>query len=177
MSKLNLINKLENNHSLTATLLIANACAENPRLVEELFKIIDGSNKILSQRAAWPIGHIAITNPHILLPYTAKLISLLKKENLHQAVYRNAMKALSVMDTDEEFAVELIDLSFNIIVNEGQAIATRSYAMDLALKQCLPYIELTNELGLLTSTLIDHKSAAIRSKSKQLSKAIKKARP
>jgi hypothetical protein len=176
MAPQNIKTLLENSHSLTTTLLIADACVKNHQLIKELFLLINRNDKILSQRAAWPIAHLAKKRPDILAAFIPQLISLLKTTNLHQAVYRNALKALSLIEISEKYTGNVFDLALGVITNEKQSIAARSYAMELALKCCLPYVELTKELELIITSLINHKSAAIRSKSKQLSKDIKKAR-
>lgn len=136
---------LENSHSLKTTLLIADACVKNHQLIKELFLLINGNDKIVSQRAAWPIAHLAKRRPDILAAFTPQLISLLRTTNLHQAVYRNALKALSLIEISDKYTGKAIDLAFGVITSEKQSIAARSYAMELALKCCLPYFELTKE--------------------------------
>ncbi|MCC6371258.1 MAG: hypothetical protein IT236_09660 [Bacteroidia bacterium] len=171
---MNIAHKLETEHSKSLTTAIVNYVGDDRLRLKELMAVFFGTDKLLSQRAAWPVRYVFEAHPHLLSAYYKKLIEALQIPNQHPAIYRNVLRALQTAPVPQKYQGILVDLCFNFIKNETQALATRAFAITVAANICKHYPELKNELNLLLNELAALPQApAIRVRTKTALKELK----
>ena len=146
---MNILNELESGHSKQITNKIIHYVGRDKTRFEELMAIFLSDDKKLQQRAAWPLSFLAEGNPRLIEPYLKKLIKLLDKKGIHQAVARNIMRIFQQYDMPEKYHGVLIDKCFQFILSPTTAIAIRAFSITTATHLSLPYPELRKELGLV----------------------------
>ncbi len=75
------------------------------------------NEKVIAQRAAWVISTVAQQHPESMFPYLKKIIKHLHQDGLHDAVKRNGVKVLEVIDFPKSLNGVAADLCFKLLSN------------------------------------------------------------
>lgn len=124
---------------------IARYVAINPEALDELMECFFADQYRLCQRAAWPVGKLADTNPDLLLPYLPKMLSNLEHP-IHDAVIRNTVRILQSITIPEDLIGEVYDICFHYLQDPKYAVAIRVFAMTVLTNIALRFPELKEEL-------------------------------
>lgn len=161
-------------HSKRATNLIINYVGSNAKRFNELLDLILGNDKILAQRASWPLGYIIEQHPEIAEPHWNLLLNKLA-ESPHVAYTRAVYRGLSTIKTlPNEIHGKVVDLCMNCIISINQPTAARVYAMYTMLNMVHIYPDLKEELWLRVEPLLQHELPSIRAASKKVIKQLQK---
>lgn len=167
--------RLESEHSKTLTLAIIKYVGDDSRRFKILIDLLLGSDLVLSQRASWPLGYVAIEHPKLVKPYLSRLIKKLAEPNNHPAITRSILRVFQEMEIPEKHRGTLVDLTFKFILNESAPIATRAFSITVAARICKHYPELKNELLLILNDVWERPhapaiAARIKSSLKELNR-------
>jgi hypothetical protein len=125
--------------------LISTAAIEDASIVKALIQLMDKGSPRLSQNAAWPICHITDANPFVFAKHQKKLLSLLKRTDVHPAVHRNVIRIFHYLKVDTKLEGELLDICFHFLDVKETPIAVQHLSMHILLKMTKQYPELLNE--------------------------------
>jgi hypothetical protein len=125
--------------------LITAAALEDASIVKELIQLIDKGESKLSQNAAWPICHITDANPTVFAKHQKKLLSLLKRKDVHPAVHRNVIRIFHYLSVDTKLEGQLLDICFHFLDVKETPIAVQHLSMHILWKMTKKYPELLNE--------------------------------
>jgi hypothetical protein len=129
---------------------------EDKKRYKQLMQFFLNADPRLCQCAAWSVSLAGIAQPQLVNGYFSALIDKLKQPGQHAAVYRNILRLFEAIKIPEKYHVLLIDQCFKIIADPSQAVAVVAFAISVATKLCLPFVELKNELRLLLLELTAH---------------------
>lgn len=135
-------------HSKKMAIAIANEIISSETKKEELIDLVVQNEKIIAQRASYALATASDINKKIYnnLKDQQKLLQLVKAKNVHNAVHRNALKALYNCKLEEEIEVELMEECYKILLHPKEKNAIRVYAIQIIAKIAKPYPELQREL-------------------------------
>jgi len=165
---------LTKEHSKRATNLVVETVGKNPNQFNELLLLLFGRDKVLAQRASWPLGYIIEKHPEIAKPHWNLLIDKLSVSP-HVAYTRAVYRGLSmVKKLPNEIHGMVVDLCMNTIVSINQPTAVRVYAMYTMLNLVNLYPDLKDELLLRIEPLLNNELPSIRAASKKVIKQLQK---
>ena len=160
-------------HSLSVTLLVTDRILKQPELLKELFKLLKNGTATEKQRAAWPLGHIALADVSLFKPYLNSLIQLLD-DNSHDAIKRNALKVLELSTLPKQIHAQVIEKCFPILINRSEPVAIRVYAMGILFQLCKTYPELSYELKSVIEADMEYGTPGYQSRGRKVLAGLKK---
>lgn len=153
MDNMDIQKQLETAHSRANTLVIVKYIGNDKERFKLLMDIFRSGEYRLTQRAAWPLSYIGISNPELVKPYVEKLIGMLMETKHHPAIPRNILRLFQDTEIPEKYHGRLIDICFQFIINQTQPLAVRAFAITVASKICTKYPELKKELLMILNDL------------------------
>ncbi len=161
-------------HSKEQTLMITNYIGKSQKRFDQLMDLFLGDEYRVTQRAAWVVSHCADAYPKLIQPHLKRILDNLERPNLHDAIKRNTLKALSEWDLPEELLGQAATISFDLLASPTEAIAIRVHAMTIIYNICHKEPDLADELRLLIEDGMEHGSAGFRSRGKRILKGLDK---
>jgi len=101
-----------------------------------------------------------------------KLVSNLKKPNLHDAVKRNTVRMLQSVSIPEKYEGEIMEICFKYIESPKEAVAVKAFSLAILEKLAKKYPEIIPEVKLLIEDQMPHQTAAFKTRSKKFLKAV-----
>jgi hypothetical protein len=123
----------------------------------------------LSMRAARIIELCMPKHINLFKPHIDKIIRLLPSVKV-DGLKRNFLKifADSPIYMDEELSGQLVDLAFNYLGDQKQAISVRAYAIDILVRFVRIYPEMKPELIAILESMYTDASVGLRLKSRKI---------
>jgi len=167
---MNLLTALEKEHSKALTTKIVKYIGADKKRFAELMKIFFGSEYRITQRAAWPMSYCVRNHPELIHPYYKKLLVMLRKPGVHDAVIRNIVRLLQDVDIPKRYQGEIMDACFNFITSNDTAVAIKAFSLTILQNLSKVYPEILPELKLVIEERWEHETAAFRSRAKKILK-------
>jgi hypothetical protein len=168
---------LTKEHSKRLTNLIVETVGNNPKQFDELLLILFGKDKLIAQRASWPLGYIIEKYPELVEAHWNILLDKLSLSP-HVAYTRAVYRGLStVKSLPNEIHGKVVDLCMNTIISINQPTAARVYAMYAMLNMVHIYPDLKDELWLRVEPLLQHDLPSIKAGAKKVLKQLRKINP
>ncbi len=104
---MNLREEILKEHSKNQCNKIVQWVGTSQKRFEELFNLFLYDEYRVVQRASWPVSTCVIDNPKFIKNNFAKLISNLRKPNLHNSIKRNSIRLLQHVEIPENFQGEV----------------------------------------------------------------------
>ena len=156
------------------TMAIVNYVGDDANKMKVLMSFVCGHNKLLVQRATWPLGYIVIEHPHLVLPHLETLLSGLTTAP-HSAYKRNVLKVLREMkNIPEKYHSSIINHCFNFILQRNDPAAVIAFSVIILGKFYHIYPEIGGEILAAIEPLQHHELPSIRNSSIKLMKHIHK---
>jgi len=146
---------------------VAKVIGNDTDLFNELMDLLFLGKPPLPLRASWVVSTVTDIHPGLLAPYTTRIIKNLKSFS-HTGVHRNLLRQLAKTEVTEELQGELFDLCYQWLFSRNEPPAVKVHCMQILFNISEKEPDLKPELRLVFEELIQHESAAIRSRSRQL---------
>jgi hypothetical protein len=161
-------------HSKKQTMRIVNFIGGDKKRFKTLFDIFLNGAYRVTQRAAWPLGYVAIEHPELIHPHLSKLIEKLAQKDLHPSIPRNILRILQEIDIPEKHHGRLVDICIGFITDARNPAAIRAFSMTVAAQICKNYPELSKELRMIFSEMVKYpQQPAISSRLRSAGKLLK----
>ena len=147
--------------------LIAHYIGTDELKFGELMELLFHAKAPLPQRAAWVVTHLADKHPELCLPYIEQLITNLEKFD-HTGIHRCLLRVIAETVVPESLQGQLYDLCYRWLLDKHTPIAVKVNCMQILFNISEAEPDLKHELRLLIEEMIDHESAAIKSRSRYL---------
>jgi hypothetical protein len=170
---MNIKEALLEEHSKNQTIKIVKYIGSDSERFAVLVKIFLGDDRLLTQRAAWAVSYCAQQQPQLIKPYLPKLVKLLDKKDLHDAVKRNTLKILETIPVPKALQGQVANACFRFLLSQ-EPIAMKAYSMTVLLNICKEEPDLKNELRLVIGEMLPLGSAGIRSRGKRVLRELEK---
>jgi hypothetical protein len=146
---------------------IAHYIGSDAILFKELVELVFKANPLLQMRASWVISIITDKYPDLLKPYIKKLVNQMDLFE-HSGIRRNLLRYISSIDIPSPLEGRLYDLCFLYLNSRSEPPAVKVHCMQVLFNIAQKEPDLKNELRLVIEELINHESAAIKSRSRHL---------
>ncbi len=156
-------------HSKSNVVAVVRLIGEDEILFKELMEIFfDRKNMDMARRAAWIIRNSIHSYPHLMEPYTGRMIRYLRHHGLHDAIKRNTLGVLLETGIPGEWIGEITDLCFTYLENRRESIAIRAFSMRILYQVGKRFPEINRELQLILQDLYQYGSAGLQSTAKKI---------
>ena len=162
-------------HSKLHALKIADYACSSPARFTELMRCFLDDEYRLAQRAAWSVSWAARKKPEMIRPHIKDLVAVLRKDNVHDAVKRNAVRVLQEIEIPESFHGEVMNACFQFLENPATPVAIKAFSLTTLFNLSKSYPEITGELKLIIDEIFEHQTAAFKSRAKKILKHIDKS--
>ena len=135
---------------------------------DELFDLFINDEYRVVQRAGWPMSYSVIAHPEFFNKHFADLIKNLQKENLHNAVKRNSIRLLQDVNIPEKHQGEIMETCFKYVASPTEAVAVKAFSLKVLGNLANVYPEIIPEIRLLIEDQMSVRTAAFKSRAKQL---------
>ena len=136
--------------------------------------LLFGNDKLIAQRASWPLGYIIEQHPEIAEPHWNLLLNELAVSP-HVAYTRAVYRGLStIKNLPNEIHGKVVELCMNTIISINQPTAARIYAMYTMLNMVYVYPDFKTEFCLRVEPLLYHELPSIKVGSKKVLKQLRK---
>jgi hypothetical protein len=159
---MNIREALAAEHSKRQTMAIVEYVGADAARFAELMEIFLGDEYRPTQRASWAVNYCAQNHPELVGPYLNKLILLLERDDVHNAVLRNVARLLQFVEIPGRFRGRVFDACSNLVDDATQPVAVRVFAMTVAAQIAKNQPELLNELRLIVDKHAQHTTIAFR---------------
>ncbi len=156
---------------------IANHIAVHPEAFDELMSCFLSSGEYrIAQRASNVVNICVERDPELIRPYLGTIIENLDRP-IHDAVKRNTVRMLQLIDIPEEYLGVVADKCFRYLDSEREPVAVRAFAMTVLANITLKVPELKNELIMMIEDHLPYGQAAYKARAKHVLATLKKAAP
>jgi hypothetical protein len=124
-------------------------------------------------RAAWVAELVTQKDPLLFVPYLKEVVKKLKHFT-HPGTTRNILKILMRTEIPGSLQGMLIDFCFHCILDAGEKVAAKVYAMQIIENHVSMYPELAVELSEVIRDQLNKNSAGFRSRGKKVLTNLKK---
>jgi hypothetical protein len=153
--------------SRKSTDLAIHIIGDNPELFGELMEVILNDKDPLPMRASWVAEGITAKYPHLIVPYTGKLVKNLRKFT-HPGTLRNILKIFSRMDIKEKYHGQIVDMCFEWLAKENMPVAVKVFSMQIIANLIRYYPELRNEFFEVLDEQLPRNSAGFRARVRKI---------
>jgi len=140
---------------------LAKTIGKNEESIKELLHCFFGTNKKISDRAAWVLSHVADDYPEYFSIYLSDFCEIILKKTASKAQQRNTIRLMQFVPILEKDESKILDSCFSILINKSSDIASVVSSIEVASKLCSPFPELINELNLILEDWKSFSSSAI----------------
>jgi hypothetical protein len=134
----------------------------------ELMKAFFADEYRVTQRAAWPLSYCVQDHPELITPYFARLIEMIKKPGVHNAVVRNIVRLLQEVPIPKKFHGKVMTSCFDLLSAEDAPIAVRAFSLTVLHKLSGQYPEIIPELRLIIKERFDRETPAFKSRARKI---------
>ena len=136
----------------------------------ELFNLFLNDEYRVTQRAAWPLSYCAINHPELMRNNFEKLLSNLKKDDLHNSIKRNTVRLLQAIDIPEKHEGAIMEICFRYVESPTEAVAVKAFSLTILGKLAKKYPEIIPEIKILIEDQFTDQTAGFKSRAKKLLK-------
>jgi hypothetical protein len=162
---------LREEHSKHQTLKIIRYVGNDRKRYDTLVKICLGNDKLLAQRASWPLRYCTEKYPDFAKKHLRKLIRKLK-EPTHNAIRRSILQMLCSISIPTSLDAQAISICFKLLNDRSEFVASKVFSMTVLANYCQKYPELKSELKASIQSQLQYESPAFRSRAKKLSRMV-----
>ena len=133
---------------------------------------IEGPYRV-TQRASWPLSYCIEKHPGLLGPHWKKIIALLGKADVHDAVKRNTLRMFQFADVPGQHQGRVVNLCLKFLADMKEPVAIRVFAMTVLANITKEVPMLKNELIPLIEDHLPFATAGFLSRGRKLLKQLK----
>ncbi len=155
-------------HSRAQAVRIAEYACSSAKHFRELMKCFLSAEYRIAQRAAWSVSWAARKAPAMIQPYLEDLVAQLQREDVHNAVIRNAVRILEEMELPEDLQGEVMNACFRFIQTPSTPVAIKAFSLTTLYNLSKTYPEILPELKLIIQERWDTETAAFKSRGRKI---------
>jgi hypothetical protein len=118
-------------HSKRQTVRITGWIGADPERFRELMELFLHDERVVTQRAAWIIGHCGERHPGLIMPWLGEILKKIQEPGVHDAVPRNMIRFLAGIDIPRKFLGTAVSLCFDYAASPSRPIAVRVHALSV----------------------------------------------
>ncbi len=155
-------------HSKANSLKIADFIGNDEAKFADLMKLFFADEYRVTQRAAYAFLITVDKHPELVKPYFKKLVSQLARKDAHDAVRRNVVRALQVIEIPKNLEGRIFSHCFDLVEDMSEPIAIRAFALTVATRIAKQEPALIDELCLAVEKFMKNPSPALKVRIRKL---------
>lgn len=155
-------------HSKANAMKIANFIENDEQKFAELMELFFTDEYRVAQRAAYAFLVSVERHPELVKPYLKKLVSQMKRKDVHDAVKRNVVRALQFVEIPSSLEGIIYSHCFDLVEDMSEPIAVRAFALTVATRIAKQEPVLIDELCLAVEKYMKDPSPALRVRIRKL---------
>jgi hypothetical protein len=155
-------------HSKEQAIKIAVYACSSKKCFRELMHCFMSQDYRVAQRAAWSVSWAAKKAPEMIQPFIKDLVAQLQRKDVHDAVIRNSVRVLEMIEIPKKFHGEVMNACFQFIESPATPVAIKAFSLTTLHKLCKQYPEILPELKLIITERWDTETAAFKSRGKKI---------
>lgn len=155
-------------HSKRRTMAVVEYIGGDPERFARLMDVFFAGEYRTTQRAAWPLNYCAERNPELIYPYLDRLVDLLARKDVHNAVRRNIARLLQYIKIPEHLRGKVFSRCVDLVDDAGEPVAVRVFALTVAAEIAKPEPDLTGELKLIVEKHLSHTTPAFGARARRI---------
>jgi len=159
-------------HSKAQCEKIVQYVGNDPDRFAELMKLFMGNEYRVIQRAGWPLSYCVERHPELIKPYFKQIMDRLQKPAGHNAVYRNIVRLLQVVEIPKRYHGQVMNTCFAFIASNDTEVAIKAFSLTILENLSKDYPDIKPELKLIIEERWPYETAAFRSRAKKILKAM-----
>ena len=165
---MNIRETLLEEHSKSQCNKIVKYIGADKRKFAELMQAFFGNDYRITQRAAWPLSYSATEHPELIAPYLGKLINMLEKPGVHNAVTRNIARLLQDVPIPKKYHGRIMTACFQFISDITTPVAVKAFSLTLLDNLSREYPEIMPELKLVIEEHWNDETPAFKSRARKI---------
>jgi hypothetical protein len=157
-------------HSKAQTDRIVRYVGHDKKRFAAFMKVFLECDELVLQRAGWPLSYCIHNNPEFAGPYLGKLLELLQKPRIHNAVTRNIVRSLQVVNIPKRYQGQVMNICFDFIASPQQPPAIKAFSLTILEQLTDSYPDIIPELKLIIEDRWPHETPAFHSRAKKILK-------
>jgi hypothetical protein len=133
----------------------------------ELMQLFLHNEYRVSQRASWAVSNCIQKHPEFAQKYLQQMLDNLKNP-VHDAVVRNTIRILNMVDIPEQLHAQVINFCFEFVAAHTTPKAVKAFSLSVLNKLSAVYPELKTELKCLIDDQLPTAGAAFKSRAKKI---------
>lgn len=134
---------------------------------EELMALVMSQDRLLVQRASWPLSECVTRYPALLTSRQIRRLLRRLSDPLHPAATRHIMRSLEAAAIPDALAGTIMDRCFRLVMDPGEPVAGRVFALGILGRLARRYPEIGPEIRLCVEAQWAHASPAFRSRARK----------
>lgn len=163
---MNLVEMISQEHSKKQCNKIVEWVGDDQDRFNELFNFFLNAEYWIAQRAAWPVSYSVINHSVLMKDNFEKLIENVKKPGIHDAIKRNTVRLLQVVNIPEKYEGVVMEICFQYLESLAEAVAIKAFSITVLGNLAKKYPEIIPEIKLIIEEQLPHQTAAFRSRAK-----------
>ncbi len=164
-------------HSKRQTVRIAGWVGSDPERFRELMELFLHDERVVTQRAAWIIGHCAERHPGLIMPWLGEILKKMREPGVHDAVPRNMIRFLAGIDVPGKFLGTVVSLCFEYAASPSRPVAVRVHAMAVLERAARKEPDLREELRAVIQEMLPAGGPALRARARIVLKGLGASAP
>lgn len=169
---MNLLEMLSREHSRAQRDKIVRYVGTDPKRLAALVNVFLNGPYRITQRAAWPLSYCIQHHPSLVKPHLRKLVHLLGKPGLPDAVKRNTLRLLQFVDITPALQGQAATVCFQLFHNPKEPVAVHVFAMTVLANIAQRQPELKKELSIIIEDRLPYASAGFRARARRVMKQL-----
>lgn len=158
------------------SMAIVDYIGTNKTRLRELLDLLAGDDRLIAQRAAWPLMHCADNHPDFIAPHHEELLEIARKPN-HPAVKRCITRIFDHADLSEDMEGYAYELCHELAASPQEDVAVRCFSLGVIEQIARKYPDLAREVMPIAEQMSQSDSAGMRSRGKKAVKRLASLRP
>ncbi len=171
---MNIKSELLREHSKKQAEKIARYACRGKKEFSELMECYLSANIQLAQRAAWSVGIAGREKSALIRPYIKELTEILSRNDVHDAVIRNAVRIFEAIDIPEKFRGKVMQACFKFLESNTAPGAIKAYSMTTLYNLSVIYPEIQRELKTILEDRWEYETPAFKSRGRKILSQLKK---
>ena len=157
-------------HTIRQVHKVVDYVGDNPRRFKVLIQLFLAGSYRITQRAGWSLTYILEARPHLVTPYFPKVLKMMERQDVHDAVKRNVVRFLQYMDIPARYQGKVAQCCFAFLMDPKVAIAIRVFSMTVLANIARQQPDLKKELRIIIEDQMPYGTAAFRSRGRKILK-------
>ncbi len=155
-------------HSKKQCDLIVRYIGDDKQRFAALMRLFFAGEYRVTQRAAWPMSYCVRKHPQLIQPYFSKLLAMLQKPGVHDAVIRNILRLLQDVTIPKRYHGKVMSACFDFITSHETPVAFKAFSLTVLEHLADEYPDIKPELKLIIEERWEHETAAFRSRARKI---------